>query len=693
MPKLDLVQIDKRAMDAISNDPTTEVAQAAAQKLGVGPDEIRAWQVTAKMDPNDERVASVRNKIFNKIAQNRPAADSQGVSGVDRFLIKNLVDNEPKVQEEYLKRKGFETRLTGNEVEVKKPGETQFKKIDPSSFDIFDVTDLAGDVIEGVTSTIATGTKALGVIGAPATGGLSLAATSALGAALSGGFEAARQTAGKALGLRDEINSSKIAQATAMGAVIPGATKLLSKGSELVGWGINKLRGLDDIKLRPDSEAVKEAAKKLGATPTPGQLFEHRYVQQLEESLRQSEGTLGGWQIRRAMRKNIKASKEAANAIVESASNKTAFQSGDMAKEQIREEFAEIIKPAEAIYDKYEALFKNSDLKPNLLKIKTAIKGGQSDILDPEAQAVLKQVEKTFLPRIKNLDSLKQVRTLVGQNIEGSNNPAVKKVLGKIYGALTEVRSDTLKKGGEKFGADDIAKAIANDIETADFLYRGAAEQLQETIFTGGKKMRGGLKGALDEFLNKTPEIDLINKILKENDPKKIAYVKEVFPKAFETLRTAKVAEIAKAAETKGEVSARKLVNAIDGMPPETATLIFGQHAMEKANALKKFLDSIPGKEVLGPSGSPEGIFFQLVGQIRQLKSASNSLSLSSAQRVALEKDVFSRAAKLFGSKAAQVGGIIGTRQLINDGQDKGQYGLRLPTDQSSGGLKIPLGE
>jgi hypothetical protein len=688
----DLIKQDNQALDWITENPQDQRTPAIMQKLGIDEQSVAAWKY-AKENPSDKRAIPLRNKVYNQIAEKRPAADSQGVSDMDRFLIKNLVDNEPKVQEEYLKRKGFETRLINNEVEVKKPGDTEFKKIDPSGFDLFDVTDLAGDVIEGVAGAVTTGAKALGLIGAPATGGASLAAASGIGGLVSGGLETARQVAGKQLGLRDEINKSKIAQNTAIGLAMPGAGKLLSKVSEGAGFLINKIRGLDDIKLRPDSEAVKEAAKKIGAAPTPGQLFEHRYVQQLEESLRQSEGTFGGWQVRRAMRQNVKASKDAANAIVEAASKKTDFNSGALAKDQLKEEFAEIIKPAEAIYDKYESLFKNSDLKPNLLKIKTAIQNGKADILDPDAQSVLKQVEKNFLPRIKNLDSLKQIRTLVGENMRSTNNPAAKKALGQVYGALTEVRSDTLKKGGEKYGASDIAKTIADDIETADFLYRGAAEQLEATIFTGGKKVKGGLKGALDGFLNKTKEIELINKVLVENDPKKIAYVKEIFPKAFETLRTAKIADIAKAAETKGEVSARKLVNAIDGMPPETGSLIFGQHAMEKVGALKKFLDSIPGKEVLGPSGSPEGIFFQIMGQIRQLKSASNSMRLSSAQRVALEKDVFSRASKLLGSQAARAGGIIGARQLTNDGQDKSQFNkLKIPQD-GGGGLQIPVGE
>jgi hypothetical protein len=66
-----------------------------------------------------------------------------------------------------------------------------------------------------VATAFATGSKVVGAIGAPVTGGGSLAAGVGLGAVATGGFEAGKQALAKGLGLRDEYDVKRIAESAA----------------------------------------------------------------------------------------------------------------------------------------------------------------------------------------------------------------------------------------------------------------------------------------------------------------------------------------------------------------------------------------------------------------------------------------------------------------------------------------------
>ena len=302
------VKQDKQALDWVINNPTDPRAPQITQKLGLAPQDVQAWDYANK-NPDDGRSNLLKNKVFEKIAQSRPAADEQGASNLDRFLIKNLVDNEPKVQETYFKRKGFDTRIVDGEVEIKKPEDTVFSKIEPSGLDLWDVTDIAGDVLEGVADAVITSGKVLGALGAPFTGGGSLAAASAAGAGVSGGIETGRQFLGKRMGLRDEVNESKILQSAALGATIPGAAKVggaaLKKTSKGISWIAKKAAGMIDdageVLLKPNAEAVKEAFKDIGGKATDGHIFKSKLVEEGQSALSKLSGTFGGMFDRRAL--------------------------------------------------------------------------------------------------------------------------------------------------------------------------------------------------------------------------------------------------------------------------------------------------------------------------------------------------------------------------------------------------------
>lgn len=661
---------DKQALDWLTQNPNDQRSSAVMNKLGIEPVDVQAWQY-ASQNPDDERSTQIRNKIYDKVAASNPATETQGVGFIDRLAIKNLINENTDLQQNYLKRKGYETRVVGDRVEVRRPGQSRFQVIDPEGFDVWDVTDVANDAVEAIAGAFATGAKALGALGAPVTGGASLLAGSALGGAATAGVEGLRQGIGIATGLREDIDPGQIAQAGAAGAIVPGAAKLLGSAFKATGRGAASLAR---VGRKAESEAIEKAAKEIGAEATPGQVLDSALIQRLESAQAQSSGKLGGIGLRQQIQKNIKATQEAADDIVKEASGRTSFEVGQQAESRLTEELAERLKPAEAIYQKYEGIFSRKAYKPQLESVKTSLNEMKKDFrLNDDALKLIDKFEQK-LPELKNLEDVKQFRTLV----RDSFNPLDKanaRITTKLGNDLTQVRSDTLKELAKTRG-DDFFDVAKKEIEQADRIYKGSIDDIKAAILRPGQKVKFSPKKQVKDFLEKTPEIDRINKILKTNDPKKIAAVKRAFPLTFDALRRGKIQEIATRAETSGAVNPRKLANIIGKLPPETSRLIFGSGASEKAKALKTFLDSVP--PMVGPSGTPSGIeIFRMFNLLSQSASVGRDVFRKSLERLGTGRDILTRTGTALQAPAARGLGIAGARGLMPPPRDNRGLQLR----------------
>lgn len=650
-------------LDYIANDPMNPKSQAAQQKMGLSDRHIEAWK-KAKENPNDELVPKVKTAIFDTIADALPVDESgQGVLDLgDRVKIKNLIDERPDLQEKYLQSRGFETKRDPqdkNRVVARKKGEIQFGAIDPKGFDAFDFFDVIEEVAGGVVGAVTTGAKALGLVGAPATGGVSLAAASALGAASEAGLETARQQIGKSLGLREEFDKSLIAQRGLIGAALPGIGKVAEKAVKGVSSGVAKRLP----QLKPDAKEIKEAAKALKIKTTPGMLYDSQFVQNLESQLSKESGMIGGFGLRQTIKKNIKATREFAEDLVQDASGLTSFESGALGKKQIAEAIENKLKPAEIIYNRAEDIFSKKVYKPNIQSVKDSIAEFAEEFKFNEKaiQGLKDNYEK--LLNAKNLTDIKRLRTTVNNAAKvalRSGDSETAKALSGFSKALTKVRSDTLKEliDSNKPIAE-IAGLGKEAIERADRIYAGVAREVEETLASRGQTIKGGVKSFSKNQLDKIKETQAINKILDVSDPKKIAAVRKNFPEAFETLRQGKIEEVATRSLTNGEISPKKLVKALDKMPKETRALLLGNDADKKLDAMKVVIRSIP--ENINPSGTSFSLMLDnMFSLLQQTKSIGKSALLDAARFSATA----SRALEGFAKSSATPGIIRGATQI-----------------------------
>lgn len=217
------------------------------------------------------------------------AADLDG-----RFAVKNF-GGDTAAQIEYLKSKNPGVDITTKEVPgmlwgtneeivAKRPGESAYKRLDPSTVSDLprDVLDVLWDVPAGVAQNIAA--AGAGIAGGASTLGVgALPAAVAAGGATGGALETARQTIGKYLGTAKEYDPTMIGATTVAGGLSP----------LLFGTGATAAQGAKAL-LDP-AKAANQFTKATTKYIAPGTALTQAEQGIAEDALMQSQkGILSG---------------------------------------------------------------------------------------------------------------------------------------------------------------------------------------------------------------------------------------------------------------------------------------------------------------------------------------------------------------------------------------------------------------
>lgn len=347
-------------------------------------------------------------------------------------------------------------------------------------------------------------------------------------------------------------------------------------------------------KLKPNAAEIEAATKAIGGKATPGQLFDSKLVQNLENLQQESPGQLGGIFTRNQIKANQDAASKAAEELLVDRARKEGVDIGSDFEKVYKEELSKKLEPAEQIYGAWEDALKETNipistnsLKQSLSKISEEVK------FSPEATAKAESLSQA-LDSVKSIDDLKQLRSVVGNDLKAERNGNLRYVLSDFYKNLSLARSDSLKELAKSSQTQDFAEKALKQLSEADQIYKNTANEVSESLLNRGKKSSFGPKRTAEDFFDKSTEIDRLNKVLKTNDPKRIAAIKESFPEAFDILRQGKIEEFARAAEKDGKINYGTLSRNLSKIPVESQNLIFGEGASEKIKALKAFVESAP---------------------------------------------------------------------------------------------------
>lgn len=214
----------EQAQAWLAQNPNDPRAAAIKAKIASAPapvavdDQAKMW---AEQNPDDPRSAQIMQKISSNtdrvVDEAHPA-----VAWKDRALVKNFGNDTGMayMQEKY---PNLQFKPDGSNLLIKGKNETEWRKLDPSSFELSDISDVAYDIGSGVVEGGAAAAGALlgNVPGMMAGAGVAGAAS-----------EGIRQGIGKLLGVNKEVSGTDVlATGVASGLLAPvfGAGKV-SKG-------------------------------------------------------------------------------------------------------------------------------------------------------------------------------------------------------------------------------------------------------------------------------------------------------------------------------------------------------------------------------------------------------------------------------------------------------------------------------
>lgn len=157
-----------------------------------------------------------------KRVEDKFSEERSDVGFFDRMKVKNL-SNSPEASMEYLKKEYPESdfQMHDGRVFSKAPGDAEYKALDPSGFDVADITDVGYDVaagaLEGLAGTAAGVATAATGAGIPAAIPAAMLASGGAGA----GLEALRQKAGSIMGIPQEVSGSDVLLSGALSSAGP----------------------------------------------------------------------------------------------------------------------------------------------------------------------------------------------------------------------------------------------------------------------------------------------------------------------------------------------------------------------------------------------------------------------------------------------------------------------------------------
>lgn len=365
---------------------------------------------------------------------------------------------------------------------------------------------------------------------------------------------------------------------------------------------------------KANADDILKAARQLGFEPTPAMLSDNYSLKMLESSLDQSPsiggmtvrgGKTGTNQVREGLKKAVEKFGDGTNA-------RSKIDSGDFVKNDI----------LETLSLNYEPIAKNFDD----IASETRFIGVPDKVKELAAKRFLRQKNVALTPNspwgsiasryandiqnVKNVDDIKQLRTLALKEARSATDSNVQSTLGYIAGQLQAVEGATIKNaaraaaGNSKEGLK-LGTGLVKKLRTTRKDFRQFIEPLKDISSNAGLRDPKSLRDFVENLTELNSE-DVAKKMFRTNNYRGLKLIKEKFPASFNTLRQDRISDIVEKSMYKGEIVPNRLLKNLKAIGPEARELIFDSKDVNKSvDALETILNAIPEK--VGPSGTPQG--------------------------------------------------------------------------------------
>jgi hypothetical protein len=575
--------------------------------------------------------------------------------------LMGLINDNPDLQARFLEKKGFTTRLNPQ------TGEAEYEQSSGRWVPTQEgFVQYWPELVEGVLGTAATGARAIGAVGAPATGGASLAAAAGLGAGAGASLETVKQSLAKFLGLREEYDPTQIATKGAemgFGAALgEGVTQVAGKTAR----GLRKAMVGDVSKARKigqdTPEQVKAAAEKLGVGTTPGMLTTDKELRTIEATLDKMDFALGGQDIRKVANEVRVKIDDASRSILSKASLNSPAATGEVFKEKLMADIKKKLQPGEVLYNQIQD--KLGTVKVNKTMQQGALEDLRKDIdiKSPEVRAALKDFEDR-LGKVETVDRLKVLRTSLGKGIPQNPSDELRGFYNKAYDILTKMRADSFEQGVRDAKGNFLPSEygqVLSKLKEADKIWKDTSKEVSDALLERGRKAKLGPEAEARKTVDKFA-LEKQGRFFRERDVEKTRALQKLSPGAAEELAEQKIAQILEKSTSTGEgkqgkINFQTLSREFRKISPEIAKDMFGKKGVEVFKAAEVLYRNVP----FDPNPSKSGVNLGIQHFLKVFRHL-NSLGLSGLRTIIQSDNPWATSAAAKIAKDLTKAGVIGT--------------------------------
>lgn len=352
---------------------------------------------------------------------------------------------------------------------------------------------------------------------------------------------------------------------------IEGGASVINAGKSLVKKGAAVIK--ENLpKMKENAAEIIQAARRQGVTVTPSMILDGEKFTALEASLAKSPSLLN------TVGKKVAQAKEAVenkvDDVLDESSGLSAFETGEKVKKSIQTAFNDKLKPLSDQFEEIASHTKNMGVSEKSVQRVMKNAANMDEVaLFKGTGAGPESIVNTYnkvLGNVKTVDQLKQVKTMMNDQLRSMQSGPERNALSKMLDKVTRLESRnvelaTMRATREATGAVPNAKGLyskTNQQKLAQAEVEGAgianklitdlkgaragwretqqgAKELAENVGVRAKNV-SQLNQSLDDM---RPE-DITKRFFNTGDESLLTYMQQKFPKEFDELRRFKLSQI-----------------------------------------------------------------------------------------------------------------------------------------------------
>lgn len=359
---------------------------------------------------------------------------------------------------------------------------------------------------------------------------------------------------------------------------------------------------LDNTPIANKAE-MEKAAENLKLDLPSGFLTSNPTIRDAESALSQS-GSFAARETRNKYDKFFNDFKDKTSALAEMQTPDSGFKLGSQIQEGMADQVGKMRAPTT---DLYQSVVPDLQKIPVNTKIVNKVFGElkSNPIFQTKAGQEFLAEHRGVILAQPELNSLKEYRTTLNQNINQNTLPIDEARITAIRNATTQIRDNTIE--ATKASLPTAARAnvdhLTHELALADASHASTISDINSVKRLVGNKDVSSSKGFLRK-LSDTPEVDVSTRAANL-DVKSLGNLKDKFPDVFEKAKQAKINDmIDRSTKTKG-FEDHLFFKEYRNLEPEVKDLLFDKSTQAQIDDLATIKTGTPSPS--GPSGTPKG--------------------------------------------------------------------------------------